>query len=36
MQLFKVFGLMALTFVFMVAQTLWIANIIGDEEAEAE
>lgn len=32
---FKVFGLMALTFVFMLAQTLWIANIIGSEEAEA-
>jgi intracellular septation protein len=32
---FKVFGLMALTFVFMVAQTLWIAGIIGDEEEEA-
>lgn len=29
---FKVFGLMAITFVFMLAQTLWIANIIGDEE----
>ncbi len=28
---FKVFGLMALTFVFMVAQTLWIANLIGGE-----
>lgn len=34
---FKVFGLMAFTFVFMLAQTLWIANIIGDEDdAEAE
>ncbi len=32
---FKVFGLMALTFVFMLAQTLWIANIIGDDEAGA-
>jgi intracellular septation protein len=31
---FKVFGLMALTFVFMLAQTLWIANIIGDDEEE--
>lgn len=29
---FKVFGLMAITFVFMLAQTLWIANIIGDDE----
>jgi intracellular septation protein len=33
---FKVFGLMALTFVFMVAQTLWIAGIIGDEDEDAE
>lgn len=32
---FKVFGLMALTFVFMVVQTLWIAGIIGDEEEDA-
>lgn len=32
---FKVFGLMALTFVFMVAQTFWIANLIGgDDEVE--
>ena len=31
---FKVFGLMGLTFVFLLAQTLWIANIIGDEELE--
>jgi intracellular septation protein len=29
---FKVFGLMAITFVFMLVQTLWIANIIGDDE----
>ena len=29
---FKVFGLMTLTFVFMLAQTLWIARIIGTEE----
>ena len=28
---FKVFGLMALTIVFMIAQTLWIANLIGGE-----
>ena len=28
---FKVFGLMAITFVFMLAQTLWIANLIGGE-----
>jgi intracellular septation protein len=33
---FKVFGLMAFTFVFMLAQTLWIANIIGDEDDAAE
>lgn len=32
---FKVFGLMAFTFVFMIAQTFWIAGIIGDEEDEA-
>jgi intracellular septation protein len=31
---FKVFGLMALTFVFMLAQTLWIANIIGEDHGE--
>ncbi len=31
---FKVFGLMALTFVFMVAQTLWIANLIGGETVD--
>jgi len=31
---FKVFGLMALTFVFMLGQTFWIANLIGDEDAE--
>jgi len=30
---FKVFGLMALTFVFMLGQTLWIANAIGDDDA---
>lgn len=33
---FKVFGLMAFSFVFMVAQTLWIANIIGDEDEDEE
>lgn len=34
---FKVFGLMALTFVFMLAQTLWIANLIGtDDEVESK
>lgn len=31
---FKVFGLMALTFVFMLAQTLWIAKLIGSEDFE--
>jgi intracellular septation protein len=31
---FKVFGLMALTFVFMIAQTLWIANLIGGDSAD--
>ena len=30
---FKVFGLMALTFVFMLGQTLWIANLIGNDDA---
>lgn len=28
---FKVFGLMVLTFVFMIVQSLWIARIIGDD-----
>jgi intracellular septation protein len=31
---FKVFGLTALTFVFMLGQALWIANLIGDDEAD--
>ena len=31
---FKVFGLTALTFVFMITQTVWIANLIGDDETE--
>lgn len=31
---FKVFGLMALTFVFMLLQTFWIANLIGDENID--
>ncbi len=31
---FKVFGLLALTFVFIVAQTLWIANLIGGEAVD--
>ncbi len=30
---FKVFGLMALTFVFMVAQTFWIANQLSGESS---
>jgi len=33
---FKVFGLMALTFVFMLAQTMWIASLIGDDEHEEQ
>ena len=33
---FKVFGLMALTFVFMLAQTFWIANQIGSESDAGE
>ncbi len=33
---FKVFGLMGLMFIFVLGQTLWIANIIGFEEDEAE
>jgi intracellular septation protein len=28
---FKVFGLMALMFVFLLVQTFWIANLIGDD-----
>lgn len=31
---FKVFGLMALTFVFMLVQTFWIANLIGEDNAD--
>lgn len=31
---FKVFWLTAITFVFLFAQTLWIANIIGDDEEQ--
>ena len=31
---FKVFGLMALTFVFMLGQTVWIARLIGDDEVD--
>jgi intracellular septation protein len=29
---FKVFGLMALTFIFMLAQTLWLARLIGSDD----
>lgn len=31
---FKVFGLMALTFVFMIAQTFWIADLIGGDSSD--
>ncbi len=31
---FKVFGLMALTFIFMLGQTFWIASLIGDDDVE--
>ena len=33
---FKVFGLMGLTFVFLLAQTIWIANVIGLDEFSPE
>lgn len=33
---FKVFGLMALTFVFMFAQILWISKLIGDDDPREE
>ena len=33
---FKVFGLMALTFVFMLGQTFWIASAIGDDDQTEE
>jgi len=33
---FKVFGLTALAFVFIIGQTFWIVNLIGDDEAEDE
>lgn len=29
---FKVFGLMGITFVFMIAQTIWISTLIGDDD----
>ena len=32
---FKVFGLLALTFVFMISQTFWLASIIGDDSIES-
>jgi intracellular septation protein len=31
---FKVFGLMGLTFIFMLGQSLWIANLMGDEDPD--
>jgi intracellular septation protein len=30
---FKVFGLMALTFVFMLVQTIWLARLIGGDSS---
>jgi len=33
---FKVFGLMAITFVFMLTQTLWIAKLISGDESPAD
>ncbi len=33
---FKVFGLTALTFVFMLGQTIWIAGLIGDGDEQQE
>lgn len=33
---FKVFGLMALTFVFMLGQTFWLARFMDEEPAEAQ
>ncbi len=33
---FKVFGLMGITFVFMLVQTFWVAGIIGDDADEDE
>lgn len=33
---FKVFGLMALTFVFMLAQVFWISNLIGGDDDREE
>ena len=33
---FKVFGLMAITFIFMLGQTLWITNLIDDDDVAVE
>jgi intracellular septation protein len=33
---FKVFGLMGLTFVFMLGQTMWIATLMGDDDIEEQ
>ncbi len=33
---FKVFGLTVLTFIFMIVQTIWIANLIGSDDAETQ
>jgi intracellular septation protein len=33
---FKVFGMMVLMFVFLLAQTLWIARLIGDDTADEQ
>ena len=33
---FKVFGLMALTFIFIVGQTIWISGLVGDEDANEQ
>lgn len=33
---FKVFGLMGITFVFMLAQTLWIAHQVGDDDIDEQ
>lgn len=33
---FKVFGLMALTFIFMIAQAFWITNLIGDDDVASK
>ncbi len=33
---FKVFGLMGLTFAFLIGQTLWMTSLIGDDEVAVE